>query len=289
MEKKTLISVIIPVYNGEKYLTQCIENILCQTYKDIELIVVDDGSTDNSATVAEQYPVKLIRQENQGVSTARNVGIAAATGEYLHFMDVDDSVNLNFYEKMLETALATDADMVCCEVVHERLPSLSLFFNDKLVVTDPEDKMTLTNVGNHGFCFKYLFRVGFLNDSRLRFEKELCHSEDLVLTMQAVYFSNKIVSVPHAVYYYKHRADSAVTTKNKRRKIKKRESIKKANCFCAEFARQHNLKVLSALEQKVQYKILGIPVLKKVTYSIGKIRWYLFGVYVMQKKRYTNV
>ena len=214
MEKKTLVSVIIPVYNGEKYLAQCIENMLCQTHKNLEIIVIDDGSTDNSAAIAERYPVKLIRQENQGVSTARNTGIAAATGEYLHFMDVDDAVNLDFYERMLEAALATDADMACCEVVHERLPGLSMFFSDKLVVADPEDKMVLTNVGNQGFCVKYLFRTDFLNNSGLRFEKELCHSEDLVLTIQAVYFANKIVSVPHAVYYYKNRADAETQIQN---------------------------------------------------------------------------
>ena len=283
MEQKKLISVIIPVYNGEKYMAQCIENMLYQTYKNLEIIVIDDGSTDNSATVAERYPVKLIRQENQGVSVARNAGMDSATGDYLHFMDVDDCVNLDFYEKMLETALATDADMVYCGLVHERLPSLTVLFDEKVLAIDPDDKMMLTNVGSQGGCYKYLFRSDFLKRNGLKFEKELRNAQDLVFSIQAVYLANKIVSVPHAVYYYRNRAGSAMTSRGSKRR-KRHAYRRKAKDFCIEFSRQHGLQVIAAPACKVRYRILGIPALKKIVYNTGKTRWYLFGICVMQQK-----
>ena len=103
MSISTLISVIVPAYNAEQYIAQCIDNLLCQTYKNLEIIVVDDGSTDNTSRVLQQYPkVKYIYQPNSGVSVARNAGIEAASGEFIHFMDADDLLNLEFYEKMYE-------------------------------------------------------------------------------------------------------------------------------------------------------------------------------------------
>jgi len=286
MKAKAKISVIIPVYNGEKYLAQCFENILCQTYKNLEIIVVNDGSTDKTAEIASMYPVKLINQKNSGVSAARNAGIDCATGDYIHFMDVDDLINLEFYEKMISTSLATDADMVCCEVIHERMPYLSLRFADKLLVVNTEEKMQLTNVRKQGSCWKYLFRTDFLRKFNLRFDVEFRIAEDLVFSFQAVYFANKIATVPHAVFYYKHRQQSLITTTSLADRKKRREYTKKANQFCAEFAKQHNFKISSPVPQRIVYKLFEIPVLKKLTFSAGKERWYLFGIYFWQRKAY---
>jgi len=283
IENTPKISVIIPVYNGEKYIVQCLENMLCQTYKNLEVIVVNDGSTDKSSEIARKFPVKVIDQKNGGVSVARNAGIDCATGDFIHFMDVDDLICLDYYEKMMAASLATNADMVCCEVIHERLPGLSLRFCEKLLVSIIEDKMLLTNVRNQGACYKYLFRTDFLKTTGLKFDKHFRNAQDLVFSFQAVYYANKIATVPQAVYFYKNREQSAMTTMTKAHRHRRRECVKNANSFCEEFAIRHNLKITGSLK-KVQYKLLGIPLFKKQTFNTGKERWYLFGIYVFQRK-----
>ncbi|MDR1049165.1 MAG: glycosyltransferase, partial [Synergistaceae bacterium] len=138
------LSVVIPVYNTEKYLSKCLEHIIHQTYTNLEVIVIDDGSSDNSASIADEYEkrdqrIKVIRQPNSGPSAARNRGLEAATGDYVHFMDSDDFVELDYYEKMLAVAVHTQADIVCGEVVQ---PGTSLpRFSCTEILTSLEDKI----------------------------------------------------------------------------------------------------------------------------------------------------
>ncbi len=233
------ISVVIPVWNGEKYVAQCIDNLLFQTHKDLEIIVVDDGSTDRTAEVVARYPdVKYIRQANAGNYAARNTGIRAATGEYIHFMDVDDLINLCFYEKMAEAAIATRADMACCGFVFERFPEQTQTIEHMLVASTVEDKLTLTNVRRYGACWKYIYRTDFLKERNLFFEERRA-AQDRIFSLQAVYWANRIVSVPGAVYVYKNRPGS-VTTLKKMGFVKKRHADRRfAEEFAIDFAREH--------------------------------------------------
>ncbi len=280
------ISVIIPVYNGEKYIAQCLENILCQTYKELEIIVVNDGSTDKTAEIASTYPVKLINQENSGVSVARNAGIDFATGDYIHFMDADDLICLDFYEKMLFASLTTGADMSCCVYFHERFPYRSYCFDYNMVVSIIEDKMQMTNVSTYGFCWRYLFKTDFLRKNGLRFESDLRSLGDMFFSLQAVYYANKIVFCPQAIYYYKNREQSIRTSKTKEYRSIRKECAIKVHHLCIEFAQKHGFKILLPSPQTVQFKLFGLPLLKKVTILEGnKDRWYLFGVYFWQRKK----
>jgi len=285
---KMKISVIIPVYNGEKYVAQCLENMICQTYKNLEIIVINDGSTDSSGKIAEKYaenfPMKIIHQENRGLPAARNAGINCVTGDYVHFMDVDDLINLEFYENMLETALDIGADMVCSGIVNEKSPKHSVRYDDRIVVSYVEDKFVLTKVRMHGSCCKYLFRTSFLKSNNLYFDEEFRIVEDWYYSFQAVYYANKVASVPQAVYYYKYRVNSQMTLKEKKFSRKRRFFKKKASQLCNEFAKQHGLTVVYPPQQRVEYKLFGIPVGKKITFCDGKERWYVFGIYVFQRR-----
>ncbi|MCL8000705.1 glycosyltransferase, partial [Brucella sp. 21LCYQ03] len=93
MSDTPVISVIIPAFNAAAYIAQCIENVKYQTYKDIEVLVIDDGSIDETVTIAKSFNVKVISQGNNGVSAARNTGLKNAVGQYIHFLDVDDLIN----------------------------------------------------------------------------------------------------------------------------------------------------------------------------------------------------
>jgi glycosyltransferase involved in cell wall biosynthesis len=114
------ISVIIPVYNVEKYLNRCVDSVLGQTYRNLEIILVNDGSSDGSANICEEYAknygarVKYITQKNGGVAVARNTGLAVATGDYIAFVDSDDYLEPNIYDELLKVSVSHDADYVSC-------------------------------------------------------------------------------------------------------------------------------------------------------------------------------
>ena len=116
-----LISVIIPVYNVEKYLPECIESVLKQTHTNLEIILVDDGSPDNSPQICDEYAqkdsrIKVIHKENGGVSSARNEGLKIAKGEWISFIDADDWVEKNFCEILLNKAVKTQSDIALCRI-----------------------------------------------------------------------------------------------------------------------------------------------------------------------------
>ena len=124
MENITL-SIIVPVYNVRLYLDKCIESILAQTFTDFELVLVDDGSTDGSAEICDSYVerdsrIRVIHKENEGVVSARKAGIAAARGKYAGYVDGDDWIEKDMYEKMVHYMEQFDCDLVMCDIVHER-------------------------------------------------------------------------------------------------------------------------------------------------------------------------
>lgn len=286
MNNFPLISVVVPAFNAEEYIVQCIENLLHQTYKNLEIIVVDDGSTDNTAQLTQQFStVKYIHKKNEGVSVARNTGIDAATGEYIHFMDADDLLNLEFYENMIRAEVETDSEMACCGFIFERFPTQSQRFKDKTLVSTTEDKIWMTNVSNYGACWRYLFKTSFLKENKLYFEEGRISGEDRIFSLQAVYFANKIVSVPDAVYFYKNRKTSVTTSKNLEIVKKRHQDRKYANQFMKEFALKHGFMLdRNQNSQKWQYKMLGLPIVTKKQFHAGKTRWYFLGIPVFQKK-----
>ena len=121
MEKK--VSVIIPVYNVEKYLKECIQSVLRQTYKNLEIILVDDGSKDNSGNICDEYAkrderIKVIHKKNGGLSDARNAGIDICTGEYIAFLDSDDFIEEDMYEFLVKNLEKAKADISICQVYY---------------------------------------------------------------------------------------------------------------------------------------------------------------------------
>lgn len=115
-----MISVIIPVYNVEEYLERCVNSVLKQTYNDLEIILVDDGSTDNSGKICDELKNKddriiVIHKENQGLSASRNIGIEKATGEYITFVDSDDYILEDMYETLYKNLIRNDADISMCK------------------------------------------------------------------------------------------------------------------------------------------------------------------------------
>lgn len=243
MTQGPLISVVIPVYNGEQYVKSCLDTMFAQTYKNLEIIVIDDGSSDRSGQIALQYPVKMIRlAENRGLSAARNTGIDAASGEYIHFMDVDDGINLKYYEQMAAAVVETNADIACGGMVNEKHSFKTWKFKKRALYHDTQDKLKATFVGKWGYVWRYLFRLDFIKKQGLRFE-EGRFIEDLTFSLPAVYYAESVIVVPGAEYLYYHRENSIMNKKDKAHREKRRLDWSHAKAFRKEFSRKHNLKI----------------------------------------------
>lgn len=207
------LSVIVPIYNVEKYLKQCLTSIVGQTYCDLEIILINDGSTDKSSRICDEFAandprIMVIHQPNGGVSVARNIGISKATGEYLTFVDSDDWLALEMYESMLvQIKKRPDLDMVMCDSIliksnskikntesirrgyYSRLEIISDLY-PVLLVTEQFGKIPIVSACT---C---LMRRSVLINNHIRFEPSLRYSEDYL-------FMADIVVHTHSYYYLK--------------------------------------------------------------------------------------
>lgn len=261
MKNRPLVSVIVPIYNGEKYIASCLENIIAQTYKNLEIIVVDDGSTDQSSDIANKYPIKLISHDkNRGLSAARNTGIDAAKGDYIHFMDVDDGISNDYYLEMVKAIIETDSDIACGGTYHERNISKSQHFNKVKTYTRYKDKLRATYVGKWGYVWKYLFKTDYLKQNNFRFE-EGRFIEDKLFSLPAVYHAKRLVVVPNATYYYYNRENSIMTSRDEEHKAKVMRDTEYAKTFLDDFSKKHRIKIPGVHSGRVVYYLK-----KKITW-----------------------
>lgn len=223
------LSVIVPVYKAEQYLSACVESILGQSFSDLELILVDDGSPDGSPALCDQLArqdgrVKVIHQENAGAAAARDRGIEAAGGEYITFVDSDDYIDGDMYEKMMETAHTHMCDLVICDCCKEwpdrrELYSHSLpggyydrarmeevYFPQLLMTASVEYPVTISN------CL-LLIRRSLVEREHIRYPHGIRFSEDLLFGAEVGYAAEKIYyQKGWAPYHYRQNPDSVTHT-----------------------------------------------------------------------------
>ena len=237
------ISAIIPCYKGEKYISKCLENLLAQNYKDLEIIVVVDGNLDRTAEIASKFPVKVVvLEKNRGVSIARNTGIKEATGDYIHFMDVDDEISDDFYANLSAAVQKTGADIACAGIIHERQPYKCQIFHKEKLVSSTRKKMRITWVGKLGYSCRYLIRRSLILKNNLFFEADRI-VEDLPFSFKALYYADKVVAIPDAVYIYRFNENSLITTRTPERKQLIRTDHKHAVELISNFAKEHNFTI----------------------------------------------
>jgi|APEBP8051073178_1049388.scaffolds.fasta_scaffold00417_20 Glycosyltransferases involved in cell wall biogenesis len=212
------ISIIIPIYNVEKYLIRCLDSILRQTYRNIQVILVNDGSTDHSPKIVEEYAlkdkrVKFIHQVNGGLSDARNTGYQFVTGDYLMFVDSDDLVATNFCEKMLQKAHEFDADIVECDFIRFKNEDelLNLHFDSTAELMDSEIAIErLMKNELKQVVWNKLYRTSVVNN--LFFERGRIH-EDEFWTYQILGNAKKILKISDKLYFYRQQNQSIMAEK----------------------------------------------------------------------------
>ena len=241
------ISLIIPVYNVEKYLSKALKSVEKQTFKDFEVIIINDGSTDNSMDIINEFVGRnknfiVIDQENRGLSEARNRGICVSRGKYIAFMDSDDYIEENFLEVLYDNAVKHDADIVCCNFnfyypenelkVYMPLTSLPGIYTGSKAL-----KKLILDISVHHFAWNKLYKRYLFIDKGVRFYD--MYFEDIATSPRLFYYAEKVVLLGKALYNYTSRETSILGNIN----------FKKINDFISALGTIRNF-----LENKNSYK-----------------------------------
>lgn len=257
-----LISVIVTVYNVEAYLHKCLDSILNQTYKNLEIILIDDGSKDKSKAICESYVqldprVQLISKPNGGVSTARNLGLEQATGDYIIFVDSDDYIHPKMYEHMLDAIYENKADMSICghNMVYDH-ESIPIRNDHKTIVYDRDTALRkiLLDKEINSYPVDKLCRRELYDDIRFPVGRIF---EDTSVMFKTIANSNKIVQINYAYYNYYNKPTSITRKKNIKGNYDNfiafyerfnyvHENIPDLRIECAQMALTHGMNVVDA-------------------------------------------
>ena len=217
-------SIVVPVYNVEQYLGQCLESLLAQDYGDYEVICVNDGSTDGSREILTKWEsrmpkMRVIDRENGGLSAARNTGLEAATGDYVLFVDSDDWVAPHMLHTL--TAAAGGEEMICFACQRTDNESTDTFMGETVTGWEYYNHHALeARVVPFVCVWQRCYRRQFLADNNLRFREGILH-EDNEFTPRACLKANKVKVIPDVLYYYRVRPNSIMTTRG----MKSKESL----------------------------------------------------------------
>lgn len=243
------ISIIVPVYKVEKYIDKCIKSILNQTFRDFELILVNDGSPDKCGEICNNYlkidnRIKVINKENGGLSSARNAGLNIARGEYIGFIDSDDYINKNMYEILYNEAIKNEADITICEFqnvyensdeVRDKLSAFKVFnYNNIEALEQLYKEKSVQFV----VSWNKLYKKGIFLD--VKYDEGKIHEDEFIIH-KLLYKSKKTIFIPVKLYYYLQRENSIMQSK----------------------FNKNNLDFIDALEQRmIFFKYLKINELK---------------------------
>lgn len=234
------VSIIIPVYNVEKYLPKCVESVCEQDYTDLEIILVDDGATDNSGIMCDEYAkkdtrIKVVHKENGGLSSARNAGVAVATGDFVTYLDSDDFISKRYVSRLLSLALEKNADIAitpliyCAEHINEEIDS-------------GRDGLVLEMTGEEAIA-ESLYQTHFsCNAPAKMFKREIAQavefplgrvSEDLATCHLFLHRAKKVVFVNEDLYFYRQQEKSIMHVFNEKRMDSLRNALE-VETFCKE-------------------------------------------------------
>ena len=286
------ISIVVPVYRAEKYLAQCVDSLLAQALQEIEIILVDDGSPDNSGKIADEYAkkelrIKVIHQDNKGSGPARNAGMDIALGEYVGFVDSDDWVEPGMYAELYADAVRNGADIVVsghCDVADGKVVKQKRHPLAGKTVTGAEEILEIRkNLFGHGVedktaeafpmsvCMS-IYRKEMLQKYKIRFRKIL--SEDTLFNLQAYKYASVISFSGETAYNYRKEGQESITkTFSSRNKDRFEEYL----CFLAQLAKEENDEecILRAKKMAIDYCRLYIEMLGNSGESFRNKRRYV--------------
>ena len=220
MTTEVKVSIIVPVYNAASFLEECLDSILSQTLKNIEVICVNDGSKDNSQAILERYAkqdqrVRVLVKENGGLRSARNFGVAVATGEYIGFVDSDDFIDPKMMEILYSKAKETNADVAIGDLyLYDHKTAETSEYRDQLLFLRLKNRViNLADEPELIRCiaaWDRIYRRSLLNDNNITFPEGLVY-EDALYTTQVLMKAQRIVVIPQKLYYYRKNVGESIT------------------------------------------------------------------------------
>lgn len=293
-----LVSVIIPVYKTEKYLRESLNSVINQTYRNIEIILVDDGSPDNCPKICDEYAemdnrLKVIHKKNAGVSDARNRGLDVAIGEYITFVDSDDIVNEYYVEKLYKTLVETDAEISICQVLCSEEKNKI----DEMFVLSGKDAVKDLYKRSCGIKSDYflgipmavwgkLFKKDYFRNIRFPFGK--IH-EDVAVLPLLLYKSKRVCVIAKGLYYYRHRDGSIMTTSFS---VKNYDAVDAVE-FCASFflkRGEKDLYKLALLRKKILLSYFSLKAQRKGIYASVPKKFHInFLMVIYYLKKYGRI
>lgn len=271
------VSVIVPVYNAEKYISKCFDSLVNQSLKDIEIIVIDDGSTDKTPEIIKDYAskderIKIITQTNQKQGAARNRGLEIAQGEYVTFVDADDWIDGDYLEKMYIYAHADNADLAISTSIREKgnKQRYHLHFTQHEIFDDFDTIIKVLNM--HWEPHSKIYKADIAKS--LKFE-ECVYFEDGRYIIRFLHKTKRMITVPDTAYHYVSNPNS--TIKRKASVATKLDRIEAA-IDIIDYAEKNNIKIPEYLIFKEDKKLFSIK------YYKNKRIYYLFGIKIFEKK-----
>ncbi len=263
------ISIIIPVYNVKKFLNKCLKSIVNQTFTDLEIICINDGSTDKSLSILNSFAQKdnriiVINQSNQGQSCARNAGLAIATGEYTGFVDSDDWIDLDFYEKLYTAAEKYNADIAAAGI--KRLRPYKWKYHLKIkneeYTENTDRKFLLCDVPDKCYVWNKIYKTSELKKNNIIFEPHVFF-EDRCFTAEVLVKLKGLVTVPDTYYNYWTNNRSTVKTKS----AKKLKDSEYTYNKMMEYLKENNINLDHYFLEFKKIKLLGLTILKIKIYK----------------------
>ena len=216
--KKDMVSIIVPVYNAEKYLKRCLESIINQTYKNIEVILVDDGSVDKSPEICDEYKeldnrIKVIHKVNGGASSARNMGLDAVKGEFVCFVDSDDWIEKNMIEVLVKKIKEHNVDIVRCDTYE-----LDNQVKEDWIKTREKIIDNILNGNISAYVYLLMIKSEIIKD--VRFDEKILLMEDTFFLLNVILKESKIIFLKEKLYHYEmNNGGLTLSTRNAKNKI----------------------------------------------------------------------
>lgn len=200
-----LVSIVIPIYNVEKYIDKCICSVKNQTYKNLEIILVNDGSPDNCKEIIENYSkldsrIKIINKNNGGLSDARNAGLNLATGDYICFIDGDDYVELDMVEQSINKLNKSNSDVLIFSFYNEDVDLYENIIERNIVELNQNDPNSMLAIV--GYAWNKMYKTSYIKSNKFLFEKGLSLVEDVVFNENIIENTNKIDYINKPLYHY---------------------------------------------------------------------------------------
>ncbi len=275
------ISVIVPVYNVEKYLARCLDSLINQTFQDFEIICVNDGSTDSSLQILEEYKKKderivVISQENKKLGAARNTGVSASKGEYITYVDSDDWVDLDYLEKLYNASVKYNADVSMSSVIKDRANGSKYYFlnnkKEKFIQNVSNIVNEMIILGKWYVVWGKLYRRSVIEN--LSFIEHAFY-EDIRYLLQVSVNVKSVVKVSGTAYHYFANNASIIRSGPSPKKTKDRTE---ATLWAYNFAKEHNIKLPDQCLDNEKHLFY------KIKHCVDKDKYYVLGIKVFEKK-----